>query len=196
MNILLSLLLVVSVSLSIYFVDKGFNFFMVVPFGSLLLTLLLAFIFSEKNQKTARLVFLVLYLIVFSFFTYSSINSYVNVATCERYEDYSCLARKAVKEDDSSLCDSARDDGAPSESRRGWCYRELSKNWKDDSICENLKIGDVSRYFGDYYRCIRNIAKNTGNSSICEKLDYDERFSPNKKECYKALGQEPPATSS
>lgn len=121
---------------------------------------------------------------MFAFFTYHSVSSYVEKVTCRGYEDYHCIVKRAIKENNSSLCDLAKDDGVLDESRRSWCYRDLSKKWKDENICEKVKIGEANRYFGDYYNCISNIAKNTNNPSLCEKIDYDERFSPNKKECY------------
>lgn len=180
MGFFLAFTFFLSLILRIYFI--GFDIFVLVPFGSILLFFLLAFIFSGQSERLARLIFLILYLSVFAIFIYYSASSYLEKETCRGYEDYRCIVKRAVKENNSSLCDLAKDDGVLDEASRSWCYRDLSKNWKDISICE--KIVDKKLRWGDYYDCVSNIAKNTNNSSLCEKIDYDERFSPNKKDCY------------
>lgn len=176
------IIIFLSFFLRIYFV--GFDFIVFVPFGAIILLLFFAFVFSSENEKIAQLVFFALFLLALIAFIYYSVFSYLEKTTCRGYEDYHCIVKMAIKKQNSSLCDMAKDDGVLDESSRAWCYRDLSKNWKDASICEKVKIGEAMSYFGDYYDCISNIAVNTNNPSLCEKIEYDKKFSPNKKECY------------
>ena len=112
---------------------------------------------------------------------YISIDSYRQKVTCDYYTDYKCVAKIALKHQDSAVCDLAEKRGR---SQAGLCYRELSRWWKDASMCEKIKIGEVMSYFSGYYDCIANIAENTNNPSLCEKIDYGGKYSPNKGHCY------------
>lgn len=173
------IILIIFVSLAIFDLVSRSSFNVNIFYFTPLAILSSAYFFSF-GEKVFKIIILILFFGISFLYFQGSLSIY----TCRYNSDYSCLARKAVKDQNPSLCDMAKDDGVLDESSRAWCYRDLSKNWKDASICEKVKIGETMSYFGNYYDCISNIAVNTNNPSLCEKIEYDKKFSPNKKECY------------
>lgn len=103
-----------------------------------------------------------------------------SVATCEFNTSAACLALKAIREKDPTVCEKAKWDSVV----RDICYRRFSNTWTDPEICR--RISGKS----DQFDCYVNVAKNTNNSSICDNVQPTQKpyfRIVNKELCYKLI---------
>lgn len=128
--------------------------------------LALAYSFSF-GEKIFKIIILVLFFGIAYFYFQGSLESY----TCRYNSDYRCLAKKAIKSQNPSLCEKYKGRSSANKEYKTYCYIEVSKKWEDISLCDNVpkEIG----HYDDLYNCVRNIAKNNNDPDLCEELkDY------------------------
>ncbi len=145
--------------------------------------LFLAYLFSY-GEKFFKIVILILFFIV----SYLYFQSSFSVFTCRNYSDYHCLARKAIKKKNISLCEKYKGRKSTEEEYRQYCFEEISKDWHDISLCD--KISD--ELYSSKYQCIVNIAINNNDKNLCEKIDFvPAGNTPIKENCYKKFETKP-----
>jgi hypothetical protein len=103
--------------------------------------------------------------------------------TCGLNRDVDCIAEKALKKNNFSLCDKSW-----SEEDRDLCLKRVSWYSKDFSVCEAVDFEDSYNY------CLENIAANTNNPELCEKIEKEEEdsekdFEERKNDCFFEVGQ-------
>ena len=87
-----------------------------------------------------------------------------SIGSCET-NDYYCVAKKAKKWADYSLCDKLVNN-----ENKNNCYVSLSYDWKDIKLCDQI-IGSDNPSENDRYECITNVSINSNNSQFCEKFE-------------------------
>lgn len=87
-----------------------------------------------------------------------------SIGSCET-NDYYCVAKKAKKWEDYSLCDKLSDN-----ENKNDCYVSLSYDWKDIKLCDQI-VGSDNSSENNRYECITNVSINSNNSQFCEKFE-------------------------
>ena len=133
----------------------------------------LLFYQSKGNIKKFRIMFVGLFLFLFvGLFGYQQ----ASVLTCGFNYDGYCVAGKALKTKDSSLCERVKAFEGAEDYGKNYCYVIVSKKWDDPDLCDKIRIISDQKSknppYGQYqkYQCISNIAKNAKNKEFCEKI--------------------------
>ena len=138
-------------------------FFAVPPF-----IFLIIFVFAY-DEKILKIIVIALFVPALFLHAYLSLED----ITCDFNNNYYCLARKALKNKDISFCEKYK-------GQKPLCYVAMSRGWHDISLCDRVP----SEHYNSRYDCVTNIAVNTKTPEFCEKINYDQKFFPNRKECY------------
>ena len=80
-------------------------------------------------------------------------------------KDYYCVAKKAKKWADYSLCYKLTDN-----KNKNYCYVSLSYDWKDIKLCDQIIGSDIPSE-NNRYECITNVSINSNNPQFCEKFE-------------------------
>lgn len=87
-----------------------------------------------------------------------------SIGSCETNDD-NCVAKKAKKWQDYSLCDKLSDN-----KDKNHCYVSLSYDWKDIKLCDQI-VGSDNSSENNRYECITNVSINSNNPQFCEKFE-------------------------